>query len=577
MPESGVIESPTPTVRRGASNFSEFDVASGLPAGITEYDGGDAGDPTAWAIEEDPVEGNYLAIKGQVSGLSRFFGYGIDSFDGVQNQATIEVLGRIWVGTFLSNGIKWGGPACSMSDSNWFFSLLEEQDPEPYHIEIGQRASQLAVNVDIAEAAQQGVWAWIRWRRQPDGIGNEDVKAKAWFGEISDEPAAWDIELDTVTAGPLGDGAIGFAMSGPVSGEDLKIAFVSFTTGTSPAELDAWPPFEPNEIGEEADPWTPVEDEATAWAACGEVVTELTLELTSTGLVFRDQFDRADSNTLGNSWEESESAASDLSISGNQVRGAAVGNSYGAGRPAGEIGATDPTLVQVNVRGQSGSLFLLRARANDIIGTDGYRFFADFRDGQEDWILNKLVGGSSTTLCLSTVDPPLANQWRGVRGMVKGTNVKLLSTGVLANGQDLSEDFVSRCDETDDPAIEGFDRTTFERLDAVDAIDLDEFIVCGVEIVVSGLPTGWKAQVDGRAAVTEVGGVATLDPTTWALPAGTIRVLDDGDVEQVMLTPAAGIWGGDVYEFSMVAGSGGIVTDWSGKADEATAWVACEA
>jgi cytoskeletal protein CcmA (bactofilin family) len=75
----------------------------------------------------------------------------------------------------------------------------------------------------------------------------------------------------------------------------------------------------------------------------------------------------------------------------------------------------------------------------------------------------------------------------------------------------------------------------------------DECFLCGRNIVVTGLPTGWKVQVDARTAVVESGGSVTIDVDTWALPATTIKVLDGADVEQGTLTPSGGIFGGDIY------------------------------
>lgn len=268
------------------------------------------------------------------------------------------------------------------------------------------------------------------------------------------------------------------------------------------------------------------------------------------GLAFRDRFNRADANALGNGWTEVESAATDLRIVGQQVAGAAVTNEIAGVRPADEIGAAAPTMVQANVRARGSSIIMLASRFDGSLPeTDAYRFFADYRTGQEDWILARAASGSFSTLCTSTVSPPLVNQWRGLRGVVNGDNVKLLSTPTLVNGQVLTTDFVVRCDETDPSPIETFNRTMFRRLSLATGqlSDFDEFFVCGVEITVTGIPTGWKIRIDSRPAAVESGGSVTIDVTTWALPATTIRLFDVDDVEQATLSPASGIWGGDVY------------------------------
>jgi len=82
---------------------------------------------------------------------------------------------------------------------------------------------------------------------------------------------------------------------------------------------------------------------------------------------------------------------------------------------------------------------------------------------------------------------------------------------------------------------------------AIDRRRFANFLLCGQKIVVTGIPTGWKIQIDSRSAVTESGGEVSINVQTWNLPATTIKLLDDGDVEQDSLTPSGGIFGGDVY------------------------------
>lgn len=87
------------------------------------------------------------------------------------------------------------------------------------------------------------------------------------------------------------------------------------------------------------------------------------------------------------------------------------------------------------------------------------------------------------------------------------------------------------------------------------------FLACGRNVQVTGLPSGYKAQLDDGTAVVESGGTATIDVDAVGLPAQTIKVLDGDDVEQASLTPNAitgrqgdaysgGIVGGDIFAFS---------------------------
>jgi len=81
----------------------------------------------------------------------------------------------------------------------------------------------------------------------------------------------------------------------------------------------------------------------------------------------------------------------------------------------------------------------------------------------------------------------------------------------------------------------------------------------------SNLPSGYKGRILGAAdavlaTATEVGGTAEVDCTdVWLDDAVAVVVLDASNVEQARVTPADGVWGGDVYTFS---GSGDGVPEY---------------
>lgn len=86
-----------------------------------------------------------------------------------------------------------------------------------------------------------------------------------------------------------------------------------------------------------------------------------------------------------------------------------------------------------------------------------------------------------------------------------------------------------------------------------------EYFLCGRNIVVTGIPSGHKIQLDSRAAVVESGGAVTIDVDTFELPAVSLKLLSPADALIDTITPDAtlgrqagnnaggGIWGGDVY------------------------------
>lgn len=65
-------------------------------------------------------------------------------------------------------------------------------------------------------------------------------------------------------------------------------------------------------------------------------------------------------------------------------------------------------------------------------------------------------------------------------------------------------------------------------------------------VTVTGLPSGWKARISTRVA-TESGGTASVDLDKDLCPRPLLEILDGSDVVQEDLT--TDVWGGDVYEF----------------------------
>ncbi|KKL56375.1 hypothetical protein LCGC14_2246060, partial [marine sediment metagenome] len=130
-----------------------------------------------------------------------------------------------------------------------------------------------------------------------------------------------------------------------------------------------------------------------------------------------------------------------------------------------------------------------------------------------------------------------------------GADALLRAYYALASAQDdLSNDVVLKVNITDPSPVANSSPTNKYTIEQTDAGSIvDEFFLCGRNIVVSGLKTGQKVQVDSRTAVVESGGSVTLDVDTWALPATTIKILSGAGTEITSLTPSTGIWGGDIY------------------------------
>lgn len=240
---SGVVDEPTSGVFTGATDFSEFTEGAGIPSGITEYGAGSGGGgPTAYAIANDAGEGHYFTFSGH---LSNQFGnpppnYGVDAFDGAAGLNDIEMLARTWVAAQDVSGHNMIGPKCSMHSTPSFAAFGQDlYDRSPNHsTRCGNNSSGLGEG-SMQEANQYGVWVWQRFQRIFAGGSSWDVRVKAWFGDLVDEPVAWDREdlgVTTSTAGPHTDEAIGFGFFGNnKNANPQRIAFLSFTTDPTAA------------------------------------------------------------------------------------------------------------------------------------------------------------------------------------------------------------------------------------------------------------------------------------------------------------------------------------------------------
>lgn len=272
---------------------------------------------------------------------------------------------------------------------------------------------------------------------------------------------------------------------------------------------------------------------------------------TTEGLIFRDQFDRSDDPNVGNGWSKVGSGASLVSLTDMQIEKDA-GDIGGIRQDVGGSVASGDLICQVNFRpGSDRHGIELNLKLDLLVGfNNGYFFQADDAGfgSPTKWEIISRKASSDSTL-ISTSGSPSFGQGNifAIRASIEGANCRLLYADITSLTQ-LDTDFTAKADLTDpDPPTSTGDIVGARIRNSVG--DLDEFFVCGKYVSVSGLPTGWKVQVDSRTAVEESGGSVSIDVDTWALPATTIKILDDGDVEQETLTPGTGIWGGDAYAY----------------------------
>ncbi len=234
MGTSGVPEVES-GVKIGFTDFSEFTVAAGLPAGITEFGIGTSS-PSAVEIVNDAEEGNYFKMTGHAAAG---YGFGLDAFDDqmIFGEMLVRVYNTAVVFNWSNNGPAWnldglvGEPS---SDINWIGGMFQHQNSGPYQtqgIHVTNGSTGVPVTGLMQEVVQVPEWAWLRIRRT-ENVGTpseDDWKITTWFGDIDDEPATPDAEIDNLTAARRILGAMGWACGLAVATTEQRIAYLAFS------------------------------------------------------------------------------------------------------------------------------------------------------------------------------------------------------------------------------------------------------------------------------------------------------------------------------------------------------------
>lgn len=225
----------------GFTDFSEFSVAAGLPAGITGF-GICAGEfPSTVAIANDPAEGNYFSMSGH---NLQSWGFGLDAFDALISYG--ELLARVWTNIDTANrrGI---GPAMNLSgligqpcvspdfdgEGGGTFFRAGPSDFEIAGVQNNDGSGSVPVNsVNLNEPWQNEEWAWMRIRIEDAGGGMNGWSVKLWYGNIEDEQATFD---GTAVSGRVITGAVPGALGWMMTqfsdiGEEQRISYLSFTS-----------------------------------------------------------------------------------------------------------------------------------------------------------------------------------------------------------------------------------------------------------------------------------------------------------------------------------------------------------
>lgn len=223
----------------GATNFSEFSVAGGLPSGITQFGIGSTS-PTTHEIANDATEGNYFSMDGHSSDV-RAFGYGFDAFDNVFLHG--EILTRVYVnfdeetfrrsigGAARISGLV-GQPSGS-PDFDCFTSALQKLAGSNFRssgLYVNNGSGSIPVDGLIQETFQNQAWIWIRVRISPDGDRDAWV-ITAWYGDSNagGQPGPDGTADNRFRTIDVVD-ALGWAVADFCDQGEQRIAFLSFST-----------------------------------------------------------------------------------------------------------------------------------------------------------------------------------------------------------------------------------------------------------------------------------------------------------------------------------------------------------
>lgn len=281
------------------------------------------------------------------------------------------------------------------------------------------------------------------------------------------------------------------------------------------------------------------------------------------GLTFLDTFDRADgplggtlpdSGSLGMEWDAfyAESGQS-IQIVSNRIK---VGSPGGA---VVQISASygDRTIMQVTYKMGTQALdtfggYGLRRTAWPV-GAD-QRYTSDWNNNANNFTLRQTDTGGSTNngQAISIPDNSFFHNRLIVDGP-EGSEVLAVYAEEVGSLDDRDDDLTLLQELTASRHPDFAGSGPIIRLTLFRSSEADYMFICGLDIEVTNLPSGFKARALGpitsRSAVVESAGTASMRVNSWALPITSIEILNGADVSQEVITPVDGVFGGDKYNF----------------------------
>lgn len=267
-----------------------------------------------------------------------------------------------------------------------------------------------------------------------------------------------------------------------------------------------------------------------------------TILQTATGLIFQDDFNRAD-GVPGSNWDI-RGTASFWSIVGN-VLTAKLTNAtpqqilvatsvFGSAR--GEM------VVQARMRRVGVTLTSfpgIQARDDATAGSSFLWVMTNTASGTVDEF-RRILGGGSTVLNTSPAYNG-NNVWQQFKLVVKDSQQQGWKDGVLT--LNLNNTALNAVTGRAGLYAGWFTSTS-------DYHEFDDFAVYKRNVItMSGLPTGYQLHVGTRYGA-ESGGIATIDFVQDLFPFASVEVADSNGILIARLTPSGGVWGGDTYSYT---------------------------
>lgn len=248
-------------VSYGFSDFSEFSVASGLPTGLSAYQGS----TTTFSIANDVTEGNYIQATSHTTSTGNGgMGFKYDAFVGqgaIGND--IEILYRTWFdgdqsdyifGAF--NTIMYQGPnGEDVTSGRGVIPYLRKVNnipaqwrPDAFGVvntNLTSSATNWGIGLQLTYPFGEPndyptqIWTWVRARITYGNVISDRTswKLKWWTGSYSEEPVSWDGEADrpdsdNLANNPLNQDEFGFLVinGNAVAAQPLRISYFSFST-----------------------------------------------------------------------------------------------------------------------------------------------------------------------------------------------------------------------------------------------------------------------------------------------------------------------------------------------------------